>query len=87
MPLPRSVTGTLPNAIDLDSLEYMTDALDQCISHMLCIPTAMQTFIRIRLYRKNYLILLDQKSPPHRLQLSMISVVAGPVGFRVHDLY
>ena len=42
----------MPNGIDVDPLEYMLDAFDNCISHMLVMPTPIQTFIRIRLYRK-----------------------------------
>ena len=54
VPLNRSALAAVPNAIDVDPLEYMLDAFDNCISHMLVMPTPMQTFIRIRLYRKMF---------------------------------
>ena len=54
MPLNRSALAAVPNAIDVDPLEYMLDAFENCISHMLVMPTRMQTFIRIRLYRKMF---------------------------------
>ena len=54
MPLNRSALAALPNAIDVDPLEYMLDAFDKCISHMLVMPTPMQTIIRISLYLKMF---------------------------------
>ena len=51
VPLNLSGLGAVPNAIDYDSIEYMLNALDQCIAHMLLIPTPMETFIRIHLSR------------------------------------
>ena len=41
--------------IDVDPVDYMLAAFDQCITHMLSMPTPMQTFIRTRLYRKMFL--------------------------------
>ena len=55
MPLNRSALVAVTNAIDVDPLEYMLDAFDNCISDMLLMPTPMQTFIRIRLYRKMFI--------------------------------
>ena len=51
VPLARSGRGVAPNAIDVDPIEYMLDAFDNWISHILGMPSAMQSFIRIRLYR------------------------------------
>ena len=42
----------MPNVIDVDPLECMLDAFDNCISPMLVMPSPMHTFIQIRLYRK-----------------------------------
>ena len=52
VPHNRSAFAAVPNAIDVDPIEYMLDAFDNCISHMLVMPTPMQTFIRICVYRK-----------------------------------
>ena len=41
--------------IDVDPVDYIFDAFDQCMTHMLSMPTPMQTFIRTRLYRKMFL--------------------------------
>ena len=48
----RSALPALPNAINVDPLEDMLDAFDNCISHMLLMANTVQTFIRMLLYRK-----------------------------------
>ena len=63
VPLARSVRAAVPNEIDVDPLEYILDAFDNCISHMLVMPT-MQTFIRIRLYRKIFSDFARQELAP-----------------------
>ena len=44
-----------PNTIDVYPVDYVLDAFDQCITHLLSMATPMETFIRTRLYRKMFL--------------------------------
>ena len=50
----RSVRAGEPNAMDGTPLKYIVDPFDNCIWHLLLMPTPMQTFIHIRLYRKMF---------------------------------
>ena len=51
MPRNRSALPALPNAIDIDQIEYMLEVFGHNIAGMLEMTTRMYTFIRIRLYR------------------------------------
>ena len=52
--LAQSVRAVVPNAIEVDPLEYMLDAFNNCISQMLVMPRPLKTFIRIRVYHKMF---------------------------------
>ena len=86
VPRYRSPLGAVPNTIDVDPIEYMIDPFDNCISHMLVMPSPMQTFIRSSRFARQ-VILLVKNSPPHPLALSMTSSLAAPAALRVVALH
>lgn len=51
MVLHRSAHAALPKAIDVDCVEYIKGALNQCIAHNLLMPNPIQSYIPTRLYR------------------------------------
>ena len=87
VPLARSVRAAAPKVNDVEPQEYMLNAFENCISRMLCMRTLMQTFIRIRLYRKMFSDLARPYSPPRILALSMSSSLAPPAALRVWALH
>ena len=87
VPLNRSALAAVPNAIDVDPLEYMLDAFDNCISHILVMPTPMQTSFAFASTAKCCLILLAKNSPPRPLPLSKPSSLAAPAALRVLALH
>ena len=49
------------HSIELDPLEYMLDAFENCIYNILLMPSHMQSFIHIRLYRQMFSYFARQK--------------------------
>ena len=52
--LNRSSLAALPNAIDVEPIEYILDALEICLSPMWLMPNSMDSLILIRLYSKMF---------------------------------
>ena len=87
VPLAQSVRPVVPNASDVDTLEYMMDAFDNCISHMLLMPSPMQTFFRIRLYNKMFTDFAPQEFASSPISTLDDLSVAAPAALRVLALH
>ena len=78
----RSALAAAPTMIDVDPVDYMHDAFDQCIKHMLSVPPPCKHSFAHGSIAKCFLISRDMNSPPLKSQLlitfSAFALAASP---------